>query len=176
MRSVIKCALPANALLQRYAGHGNYCDCYTTEIQAVVHYTDYVSAFYTTPLFKLERFILDKLVHKPSSDAEACRLARAEADTFAAWFVEAREENQILLADYRRKTRSWLMLLPLGDTQPAGTRLYFGSAVVASSVAGGATLSPLARTLMTFHKLYSRALLASARSKLRAQVAAGAPS
>ncbi len=175
MASVVKCSLPANALLQRYRDNGNYTDCYATEIPATVHYSDYISAFYTTRLFKLERFMLDKLLHKPSSDIDARRLATEEADTFAAWFVEARDNDQILLSDYRRKTRSWLMLLPVDDAKALRTRLYFGSAVVASkdTTTQSSAINLSTRALLVFHKLYSRALLASARSKLRSQLKAG---
>jgi hypothetical protein len=169
--SVESCVLPHNALLARYAGDGNYVDCYASDIGAAISHVDYVFAFYTTPLFKLERAILRWAVSKPSTDAQAKRLAEGETDRFAAWFVESRSENQILLADYRGRTRSWLMSEPLLGGGAPGTRLYFGSAVIAVRHAKSAkpSLGPAFRALLAFHKIYSKALLYSAQSRLTRQ-------
>ena len=93
------CELPDTALLRRYAVQGGYVDCYTTFLPGVVSYPDYVTAFYTTWLFKLERLVLRWLVSRPSTDTDVCQLAAAERDTFAARRVEARNDNQLLMCD-----------------------------------------------------------------------------
>ena len=125
---------------------------------------DYVAAFYTTWLFKLERVILAALVNKPSTDDEARVLARGERDGFAAWSVEGRVGNQLLMCDYQSRTRSWLMVEP----GAASTRLYFGSGIVPriDRETGEKRMGPGFRALLGFHTMYSRALLAVARNRL----------
>jgi len=165
------CAVP-DALLGRYAGEHAYADCYRVEVAASVTLEQFVYAFYTTRVFKLERAILQWVVAKPSTDAGARQLARGELDRFAAWDVEDRSDNQLLLSDYRGRTRSWLMTLPGGDENSPGTVLYFGSAVVpVTDPAGGAgRLGLLFHCLLGFHKVYSRILLHAARARLLRQV------
>ena len=155
-------ALPYGALLQRYQDKGAYTDCYRIEIAAPVCFADYVAAFYTTPLFKLERLILSLLVARPSTDNEARDLADGNLATFAAWDVECRESNQILLSDYRGRTRSWLMTAASVDGST--TVLYFGSAVVpiVDRRSGGRKMGGRFSLLLGFHKLYSRLLLRAA--------------
>ncbi|MFC4312778.1 hypothetical protein ACFPN2_27080 [Steroidobacter flavus] len=155
--------LPAKALLQKYAYPGAYTDCYFTEVARSIPFPEYIEAFYTTWVFKLERFILTHIVNKPSSDLDVHRLSRAEINAFAAWTVEGRTPDQLLMCDYLRRTRSWLMVVPV----KGGTRLYFGSAVVpVRRKSGEVTLGTSYRALMGFHKLYSRILLSAARSRL----------
>lgn len=161
---VEKSELPSNSLLVRYANSGAYTDCYSAIIRGSFSQAQYVNAFYTTPLFKLERLLLSWLISRPSTDAEVRGLASGETDSFAAWGVEERRDNQLLLSDLRGRTRSWLMCEPDDES----TRLYFGSAVLPDPTAQGEPrLSLTFRLLLPFHKLYSRALLASARSRLR---------
>lgn len=145
---------------------GAYTDCYVTEIARTVSLPEYVEAFYTTPIFKLERLILKWSVSKPSTDAEARHLAHGATDAFAAWSVEVRASDQLLLCDFLRRTRSWLMVSAI-DSYGSGTRLYFGSAIVpVRSRSGQTTLGFAFNSLLGFHKLYSRALLRAARSRL----------
>lgn len=156
--------LPASALLRKYNRDGAYTDCYVTEVPASISLAEYVEAFYTTWVFKLERCILTHAVAKPSSDVDAKRVANAETDAFAAWTVEARAPDQLLMCDFSSRTRSWFMVAP---TKSGGTRLYFGSAVVpVRSKSGDLTLGSTYRALMGFHKLYSRILLRATRSPL----------
>ncbi|MBT8446823.1 MAG: hypothetical protein HKO62_00970 [Gammaproteobacteria bacterium] len=156
-------------MLRRYVESGAYTDCYMTELHGTVTHADFVAAFYTTWVFKLERLVLRFIVARPSTDAQAGQLARAETDTFAAWEVEARAEGQLLLTDILGRTRSWLMTAPTATGD--GTRLYFGSAVVAvPSARRGIPARALAfRLLLAFHKRYSVILLAAARRRLRAR-------
>ena len=152
--------LPADALLQKYVRSGAYTDCYSTHTQAAVSLADYVTAFYTTWLFKLERFILRVAVSRPSTDTEARQVAAGDTDRFAAWTVEARSEHQLLMCDFQGRTRSWFMV--------SGTQLFFGSAVVPATV----TRSGF-RFLLGLHRLYSRALLQGAKSRLQSSSSRG---
>jgi hypothetical protein len=163
--AVRSCRLPVDALLSRYVGADAFVDCYVAEVTRRVTCAEYVEAFYTTSIFKLERAILGIFVSRPSTDAEARQLACGERATFAAWTVEARSLDQLLMTDLSGRTRSWLMVVPLAA---GGTLLYFGSAVVPmrKRANGRASLGPLFSALLGFHKLYSLALLLSARSRL----------
>jgi len=150
---------PDDALHAKYERSGAYTDCFTTEIPGRVSHSQFVEAFYTSRVFKLERLILKWIVDKPSTDAEARELAAGVRDRFAAWTVEGRATDQLLMCDYLKHTRSWLMVAHRElDGRPA-TRLHFGSVVV-----------PLRRfpynVLLGFHRLYSRVLLSSARARL----------
>jgi hypothetical protein len=160
-----KCSTPPNSILNKYVNMpGAYTDSYLTEIPAQVSFSDYVLAFYTTPLFKVERLILKIVVRKPSTDQEARELADDTRSQFATWTVEDRSANQILMCDFAGNTRSWLMSIQTEN----GTRLYFGSAVVPQhrSKDGGPSLGFVFRVLLGFHKIYSVLLLSSARTRL----------
>jgi hypothetical protein len=165
MTAIRPCRLPPDALLNRYVSAGSYVDCYVAEVARSVSCAEYVEVFYTTAVFKLERSILGIAVSQPSTDAEARQLACGERSTFAAWTVEGRTPDQLLMADLSGRTRSWLMVAPSGT---GDTLLYFGSAVVPvrDPKTDRASLGPLFRALLGFHKLYSRVLLLSARSSL----------
>jgi len=160
------CAIPDGSLLSRYRNGHDFTDCYTTTIDARIDHPDFVTAFYTTWLFKIERWILTWLVRKPSTDRDAAQLASGAANAFAAWTVEARAPDQLLLCDFLGNTRSWLMVVP----DVTRTRLYFGSAVVAriDRSSGKRALGTSFRVLLGFHRLYSRALLSCARRRLEA--------
>ncbi|MEX1993234.1 MAG: hypothetical protein WD929_01120 [Steroidobacteraceae bacterium] len=158
--------LPAAALLRRYRERDAYTDCYATEISRPVPHAEYVEAFYTTWVFKLERLLLAWFVARPSTDAQARELAGGQRESFAAWNVEARTPDQLLLADFQGRTCSWLMSEPL----PGGrsTRLYFGSAVVPilNKRSGERKVGFVFRALLGFHRFYSRVLLRSAARRL----------
>ena len=167
MPSIHRCELPQGALLRKYQREGAYADCYVTEVARRVSHAEYVEAFYTTTLFKVERLLLSWLVAKPSTDVQASQLAAGTLNTFAAWSVEARSTNQLLMSDFQGRTRSWLMVTSSDDSAAKDTRLYFGSAVVPGvSKSGARTLGPVFRALLGFHKLYSQALLFAAEARL----------
>jgi hypothetical protein len=161
-------ALPDQALLRKYVEAGAYVDCYVTEIARSVSQAQYIEAFYTTWLFKLERWILAWAVSKPSTDPQANALGAGVMDSFAAWRVEGQTADQLLMCDYQGRTRSWLMSVPAPDGDASGTRLYFGSAVVPATNprSGRREMGFVFRALLGFHKLYSRALLWAAASRL----------
>jgi hypothetical protein len=174
MPSIHRSEFPPGALLKKYQGGGAYADCYVTQTARHVSHAEYVEAFYTTPLFKLERLLLAWFLSKPCTDAQAGQLASGTLDSFSAWSVEERREDQLLMCDLHGRTRSWLMVVPVEGESAGGTCLYFGSAVVPVRTArAGTETSDLGRTfrlLLGFHKLYSRALLFSAKSRLMRQL------
>lgn len=161
--SVTAEALPADALLARYAepADGNYTDSFRADVERPVDLAEFVTAFYTTWLFRLERVVL-RVLKLPSSDSAAEAVARGVIDRFAAWSVEARSDRQLLMCDVQGRTRSWFMVVANGE----GTALWFGSAVVANRETGAAGRRLGYRWLLGLHKVYSRLLLAAARRKL----------
>ena len=166
MASIQACELPDDALLRKYLHGGAYADCYFTDVAHPVSHAEYVEAFYTTVVFKLERLLLSWLVSHPSTDLQARELATGQLTSFAAWRVEARKPHQLLLSDFRGRTRSWLMSVPTSNNQT--TRLFFGSAVVpiVDRRSGEAGMGFVFRALLGFHKLYSRVLLRAAATRL----------
>jgi len=168
MFSIESCTLPDEALLRRYDENGIYTDCYRSDTPGLVTHEQFVNAFYTTLIFKLERLILKLVVSKSSSDAQARQLAKGSIDKFSAWQVEDRCDNQLLLSDFRGRTRSWLMVLPVDSENNRITRLYFGSAVipVQNVTTGKKSIGSGFRALLGFHKVYSIVLLYAARSRL----------
>lgn len=170
MSSIHAAPLPDHALLAGYTRAGAYTDCYATDVARHVSHAEFVTAFYTTPTFKLERLILKWAIAKPSTDAQAAQLAKGDIDAFAAWRVEQRGEDQLLLSDLYGRTKSWLMVASSGAANGASTRLYFGSAVVPrmDKETGKPTLGRGFAALLGFHRIYSRVLLGAARSRLLA--------
>ncbi len=160
--------MPHDALLGKYLREGGYADCWVAEVSRPVSQAEYVEAFYTSPVFRLERWLLARLLARPSTDMQARELACGQIGAFAAWNVEARGANQLLLCDFQGRTRSWLMVAGAEGDNAAGTRLYFGSAVVAliDAKTGQATMGFAFRALLGFHKLYSRVLLGAACLRL----------
>ena len=168
MFSIEKCPVPANALLAKYLVNGAYTDCYMTEISGQVHFPEFIFSFYTTRLFKIERLILKLTVSKPSTDVQVRQLADSEINKFAAWHVEDRSENEILMCDFQGRTRSWFKVIHISQ---ACTQLYFGSAISSNQnpKTGKLSLGFGYKALLGFHQIYSRLLLYSARSRLRQQ-------
>jgi hypothetical protein len=158
--------LTPHALLTKYAIAGAYTDCFATEIARTVSHAAFVEAFYTGRLFKVERFLLRVFIAKPSTDLQARRLAAGELNEFAAWRVEARAVDQLLLRAMDGRTRSWLMVS--AAAKPGHTRLYFGSAVVSAvnPSSGKSSMGFVFKALLGFHKRYSRALLSAAGANL----------
>lgn len=166
--SIVSCDLPADALLLKYRHAGTYTDCYSTAVVGTVPAEAYFRAFLTSWLFTVERKILALAIDKPSTDEQAAELAAGHADTFSAWRVEARTDEQLLLADFQGNTRSWLMAANGSPDSGDTTRLYFGSAVLPRTdpATGEERISTLFRAILGFHKLYARALLGAAVGRL----------
>ncbi|HET7844792.1 MAG TPA: hypothetical protein VFL14_11615, partial [Xanthomonadales bacterium] len=171
LRVIERTNLPPDALLARYASDADaYTDCWSTVVPGAVTHAAFVRAFYTGFAFRLERFILAAFAKRPSTDADVDALANGTREKFAAWEVEARAEDQLLLRDFTGRTRSWLMVERTPDMR--GTQLRFGSAVVPvfDARTGERGLGRGFRWLLGFHTLYSRVLLRAARARvLRAQ-------
>ena len=70
------------------------------------------------------------------------------------------------MCDFLGRTRSWLMVEAVDGGK--ATRLYFGSVVVPkpNGAARKSSLGASYTLMLGFHKLYSRALLRAARSRL----------
>ncbi|MEM9056096.1 MAG: hypothetical protein AAGD86_01390 [Pseudomonadota bacterium] len=164
---ITPCDLPPGALLARYSEDRGptYVDCFEVLAGGDHALGDYVAAFYTSWLFRLERWVLKTLAGWPSTDADVDALAAGTAAAFAAWRVEERRKDQLLLCDRTGRTRSWLMAKPVDG---GGTRLWFGSAVLPRR-AGDRSLGPLVTGPVPFHRLYSRALLRCAHRALQAR-------
>jgi len=170
MQPVVQEALADDALLRTWRGGrhperwGDYGDCFSALIDRPVPLADFVVAFYTTPLFRVERLILRLLAASPSTDEEIRQLMAGSRATFAAWERSARTETQLLMSDRYGKTRSWFRVVPQAS---GGTLLQFGSAVAAKPGANGSSgMSSGFHVLLGFHRLYSRLLLQSARTRL----------
>ncbi len=139
---------------------------------AAVTQAQFVEAFYTTPLFKAERFIIKILASRPSTDQEAKDLAAGTTDTFAAWQVTHRSPEQLLLKAQIGRSSSWLMAAPEPASKGQKTTLFFGSAI-----AGGRTNQETGRqpfriafsAVLGLHDVYSRLLLQAAARKLATQ-------
>ena len=160
--------IPLNSLLSPYKDGLGYSDCYVIKVPGTVTQAAYIEAFYTSPLFKIERALLQYLASKPATDADAKALAGGAATKFSAWRVEAQSSSELLLADFTGRTRSWLMAAPVGSGNvPPGTLLYFGSAVVPLSGQGAQSMGWLFHALLGFHRLYSRLLLGAASQRVR---------
>jgi len=170
MNEVVARRLPEHSLLLAYHSIGDYTDCFTMDVAGDISLQRFATAFYTSRLFKRERFILKWLMGKPSSDRDVDRMAAGSVDRFAAWTVERRTPDQLLLCDYQGRTRSWLMVEPITAGADAGTRLSFGTGVVSvRDRRTGRKSMPLPfRLLLGFHLRYAKALLRSAIVKLQA--------
>ncbi len=157
-------SLPEDALLARYvvsdegAALSHYTDCFATNVPLVVDLATYVHAFYTTPLFRSERLVL-RLLGMPSSDADIDGLLAGRQQDFAAWTLEDRTDDQLLMCDVNARTRSWFRTVPHENE----TTLYFGSAVMAD----GDSMPGAYRALLPMHRFYSRRLLKAAARRLK---------
>ena len=167
MPALQPCEVPLNSFLHLYKDGPGYADCYVSQVPGAVTQAAFIEAFYTSPLFKIERTLLHYLASKPATDADAKVLAGGGATWFSAWRVEAQSSAELLLADFTGRTRSWLMAAPapLGNDLP-GTLLYFGSAVVPLAGQGAQSMGWGFHALLGFHRLYSRMLLRAASQRV----------
>lgn len=82
---VRRCQLPADAALGSHARSGAYTDCYAVVVPRAVTQAEFVESFYTTRVFKIERWLLATLLSRPSTDAQVRALAVGSLSSFAAW-------------------------------------------------------------------------------------------
>ena len=163
MLSIEKGEVIPNTLVAPFLEKG-YADSYRTEINRSISLEEYVYNFYTSPLFKIERFILAWTVSKPSQDLDAREIAKGNTEKFAAWTVENRRENELLMCDFTKRTRSWFMVKQVGTSDAPRTQLYFGTGV--SPSANKKSMGLLFNLLLPFHKIYSISLLYFAKRQL----------
>ena len=165
--------VPEDALLKTYRGGlrpecwGKSGDCFAVTVEGITDLAAFVFAFYTSPVFRIERLILCLLAGAPSTDTEARRLADGVGTTFAIWRVGERTATQLLMCDRYERTRSWFRVVPLNDGR---TLLQFGSAVASKSGSRPATRTSGSafRLLSKFHVMYSQVLLnAATRGAIR---------
>lgn len=104
-------------------------------------------------------------MNKPSTDQDVELLAKGKSENFAAWSVEDRAENQLLLCDYQGQTRSWLRVV---NQEEESSIVYFGSAVVSKKDVNGKAIefSRVFKFISWFHHLYSKALITCAVKKM----------
>ena len=157
--------LPSSALLARYQQSGDYVDCFTTHVDHPVTLAQFIKAFYASIAFYPERTALS-LIGRGASQQDIDALANGHTQEFAAWSVEARTPDQILLCDFMSKTRSWLMVQP----SQGGTQIFFGSAVIKTDQdrQGRRKLTLIFSSTLWFHQVYSRLLLGRAAHLLAA--------
>jgi hypothetical protein len=163
-------SVPVGSFLDRYTQAGAFADCYAVSVLGTVSLSELIEAFYTTRLFKVERWLLAKVLGLTSSDAQARQLATGAATAFSAWRVESRSVSEILLD--AGQTRSWLSVAP-GQRQPVSTVLFFGSAVIPRRTNGKFGLA--FHALLGFHRLYSKLLLSAAAKRAVTLTAGHAP-
>ncbi|HEY2678806.1 MAG TPA: hypothetical protein VGI65_17670 [Steroidobacteraceae bacterium] len=170
MSSVTREAVPDDSLLKTFGGGahperwGGYADCFEVTVDRIVTLAEFVFAFYTSPLFRVERCLLRVFIGAPSSQSDARALADGSASQFAAWYVGERTATQLLMCDRYERTRSWFGVVRISGNR---TRLQFGSAVAATRDAGRGTphRSGGFRVMLRFHVLYSRMLLHAAAKR-----------
>ena len=164
MKKVVEMPLPAGTFIAEQAElPGYYTDCYGIELGHAITLPEFINAFYTTPLFRLERLILALTPKGRMKDADVTTLSSGESDRMSIWKVKRRRDCEILLSAGR--TKSWLMVVP----SQGGTQLFFGSVVVPepAKIEGGALrLGPVFDSLMSAHRVYSQLLLGSAAQRL----------
>jgi hypothetical protein len=169
--SVVQDTVPEDALLNTYQGGarperwGHHVDCFTVTVDRAVRLTDFVFAFYTSRVFRIERLLLEIVFRAPSTDAQAYSVAEGLTNSFAIWRVGERTATQLLMCDRYERTRSWFRVVPDDDGR---TVLQFGSAVAASRDrdTGTMKMSTGFRVLLRFHVLYSRLLLKAATNRV----------
>jgi len=170
MRGIAQLPVAEDALLKTYRGGkhperwGHYGDCFSVRVDGSVTLSQFVFAFYTSPIFRIERLILLVLAGAPSTDERARAVAEGRGDTFAVWTIGERTPTQLLMCDRYGKTRSWFQVVPQAS---GSTLLQFGSAVAARpGEMDSVTMSRGFGVLLGFHRLYSRVLLAAARRRV----------
>jgi hypothetical protein len=171
MFSITQKPLPTDALLATYRGGthpdrwGLQGDCFEVTVHQPVSLTDFVAAFYTSQVFRIERLVLQVLARAPSTDAQARAVAEGSGCSFAVWRVGERTSTQLLMCDRYEKTRSWFRVVPIGG---AYTTLQFGSGVTSNERSSKRSMSAGFRLLMRFHVVYSQVILhAAVRSLAR---------
>jgi hypothetical protein len=102
MFSIAREMVPEDSLLKRHRGvvrperWGSYGDCFSVSVDRAASLADFVFAFYTSPLFRVERLILRVLAGAPADDADARALAQGSAKFGSAVAATPRHEARAL--------------------------------------------------------------------------------
>ena len=161
MLRVHKSEIPMTALVKAYQGQPKTrIDCYRIFIDKPIKLESFIGRFYRGRLFRIERFLIHKIVRHPSSEAQLNDLLSGMSKTFSAWTQSARNENQLIMCDYQGRTCSWFMVEP----QDEGTNLYFGTVLKPTKHFKGLEWlsKPIFTLFLPAHGLYSRLLLGAA--------------
>src|SRR5450755_632828 len=99
MFSITQKPLPNDDLLSTYQRGtrpdrpdrwGQQGDCFEMTVHQPVSLSDFVAAFYASPVFRIERLLLQVLARAPSTDAQARAVAEGSGYSFAVWRVGER--------------------------------------------------------------------------------------
>ena len=170
MFPIASCPLPENAIIYKHhkSSHQDvdtYTDCYLVNFDRPVTLAEYVFAFYTKPVFRLERFILKYLADRLSSDHKAKQLSEWAIDEFSARTVADRTPEQLLMRDLKGRTRSWFMIVPQNAAATTNSTFHFWFGVVPyqKTAMGDPRIGGGFRLLLGFHESYPRVLLYAAK-------------
>ncbi|WP_299989607.1 hypothetical protein [uncultured Ruegeria sp.] len=162
MRQVEEHSIPEGSLLHQFAKRpGYHADAFVAHVGFVPSQSEYIMAMFDSPVFRIERALLALAAFKPSFAKDVAALALVENDQIACWKTVQRTQQELQMKVEKGRVRTWLMVEP---AQGGASKLWFGSAIVPKPAqtgkAGG--IGFVFRTLMGFHKLYSRVLLRAA--------------
>lgn len=161
MIDITKIAIPPDCLLKTYDDIPHaYADAYQTQIQGKIKLSDFIIAFFDSPIFKAERVLITLTTISPTFKKDVLDLAEGNTNKFAMWELEQRGENELLLKVRQGRIRTWLAVIP----QAHSTKLLFGSAVLPKSENGD--IGWIFRKLTVFHEIYSKILLKSAAKRV----------
>lgn len=160
--------LPADApALKPLLEHARplHVDVCQVHVPSNVSARQFARAFFTSPVLRVERRILQAVGAGSVSDEEIKRMDFAVGDRVAMFEVvdcQQQTTDEIMLCwDPRVVGHSWMEAKPSTDAK-GGTTLSFGSIL---DVKQG---SPLVNIIMPFHLLYAKIVLASAQRQLAA--------
>jgi hypothetical protein len=84
MFSIKSAAIPDGGLINSYAIQaGCYTDCFVAEISQDVTLSDFILAFFNTPIFRLERLLLGLFASRPSTDDDVANLTSGAGNSLA---------------------------------------------------------------------------------------------
>lgn len=160
--------LPDDSLLARHRGPECYRDAFRVEVPGDVSLAELITVFFGSGAFLPERTAL-RLIGRGAGRAEIAELADGRAKRFAAWELEAREENELLMHDFLDKTCCWLAVSPGGEApdlagglpRPGAGRTYLWFGTGVRDFEG-----PIISRLREAHRWYARWLLAGAARRL----------
>lgn len=168
MFAITQGPIPDKALIETYARiKGGHTDCYYVDVPRYVTLSEFIQTFFSSPVFRLERLLLNMSPTGRSTDQDIANLASGTGNTMAVWKVDAREENQLIMSAGNGPIRTWLKV----DTdypETGKTRLFFGSALAPTRNKNGEQrkLSWVFKVSLGFHGFYSQLLLSLAARRL----------